>query len=108
MLVEFHPDFKIQVNDKTHYNIVPWSGTAAAETHTPVAQSTSTGTNASRVASLEPRDSTRVEAQDLRRITEARAAKCCTWKDCPLTLPFSGDATLETHLECHAQDVIQR
>jgi hypothetical protein len=108
MLVEFHPDFKTQVNDKIHYNIVPWLSTAATETHTPAAQSTNTGTDASRVASLEPRDSTRVAAQDLRRIEEARAAKCCTWKDCSLTLPFSDDATLKTHLECHAQDVIQR
>jgi hypothetical protein len=94
MLVEFHPECNIQENDKIYYNIVPWSSKVTTQIHTPPAQRTS------RLESL--------EAEDPNRTEEARAANCCTWKGCLSTLPFSSDAGLETHLQDHAEDIIQR
>ncbi|KAE9381982.1 hypothetical protein N431DRAFT_551967 [Stipitochalara longipes BDJ] len=113
MLVEFHPQHNSQQNDKTYYSLVPWSGNVSVEGPPALAQGIST----SGFESVESHDDfdriaapdlKRIKAQDLKRIEEARAASCCTWKDCPLTHPFSNDTDLEHHLEGHAQDVLQR
>ena len=98
MLVEFHPQFNSQETNQTHYNLVPWSGTVATQPYSsnPPDQKTS------------HLETSKAEARDLNRAVEAQAAKCCTWKDCPTTLPFADDADLERHLQSHAGDVIQR
>jgi hypothetical protein len=98
MLVEFHPEFNPQETDQKHYNLVPWSGKVATQSYS----SNSTEQIPSHL------ETSKAEAQDLNRAVEARAAKCCTWKDCPTTLPFANDADLESHLQSHAADVIQR
>ncbi|KAN0121981.1 hypothetical protein V8E51_000307 [Hyaloscypha variabilis] len=112
MLVEFHPEYNNQQNDKTYYNLVPWSGDISVEGPSAPAQGVSGDLESvkphhdcDRIAAAGPK---LVKAQELKRIEEARAATCCTWKDCPSTFPFPCDADLERHLEGHAQDVVQR
>ncbi|PMD12799.1 hypothetical protein NA56DRAFT_454081 [Hyaloscypha hepaticicola] len=98
MLVEFHPQFNSQETDQTHYNLVPWSGKVASQSYS----SNYLDQNTSRL------ETSKAEAWDPDRAVEVRAAKCCTWKECPTTLPFANDADLELHLKSHAEDVIQR
>jgi hypothetical protein len=110
MLVEFHPNFNIQENDKTHYNLVPWTGPVETQglaiptqNFTPLESTDTHDLNR-----IEARDRNCTKAEDLKRIEEARAAKCCTWKGCQSATPFSSGAALKGHLEDHARDVIQR
>jgi len=77
---------------------VPWSEKVATQPY-------SSSPPDQKISRLE---TSKAEARDLNRAVEARAAKCCTWKDCPTTLPFANDANLERHLQSHAGDVIQR
>lgn len=110
MLVEFHPNLDPQESDKTHYNLVPWTGLvktqglALATQNTTLLESTDTHD----LNHIEARDSNCTKAEDLKRIEEARAAKCCTWKDCQSVSPFPSGAALKGHLEDHARDVIKR
>jgi hypothetical protein len=98
MLVEFQPQFNSQETDQTHYNLVPWSGKVATQAYS----NNSTEQITSRL------EASKAKVRDLDLAIEARAAKCCTWKDCPTTLPFTNNADLEHHLEGHAGEVIQR
>jgi hypothetical protein len=97
MLVEFHPEFNSQETDQKHYNLVPWSGKVATQSYS----NNSPDQVTSRL------ENSKAEARDLNRAVEARAAKCCTWKDCPTALPFTNNEGLERHLESHVEDVIQ-
>ncbi|PMD31388.1 hypothetical protein L207DRAFT_195416 [Hyaloscypha variabilis F] len=112
MLVEFHPQHNSQQNDNPYYSLVPWSGDISVEGPSAPAQGVSgdlesvkSHHDCNRIAAADPKH---VKAQELKRIEEARAANCCTWKDCPSTFPFLSDADLEHHLEGHAQDVVRR
>ncbi|KAH8754961.1 hypothetical protein BGZ57DRAFT_958153 [Hyaloscypha finlandica] len=110
MLVEFHPNINIQENGKTHYSLVPWTGPAKAQGLTLLTQNSAPleSTDTHDLNHIEARDRNCTKAEDLKRIEEARAAKCCTWKDCQSVTPFSSGVALKGHLEDHARDVIQR
>jgi hypothetical protein len=110
MLVEFHPNLDPQESDKTHYNLVPWTGLVKTQGLTLATQNTTLleSTDTHDLNHIEARDSNCTKAEDLKRIEEARAAKCCTWKDCQSVSPFPSGAALKGHLEDHARDVIKR
>jgi len=86
MLVEFHPEHSVEQDDKTYYNLAPWSGNISLRGPAPSIQSISTNSlELLKSKDITTADLKRINAQDLKRVEEARAANCCTWKDCPLT-----------------------